>query len=577
MKSRLFRLLFVTFALLLAPLYCAYAKDITLIFTGQTHAMIYPCNCPYEPDGGIARRATLIRQIKKGNPSVLIVDSGSFFAGGAMDEYTQNSELDKERSRINLAAMNIMEYDAAAIASDEFNFGREFLEQNLKGLKLDFLSSNIASDYFRPYIIKDVSGVKVGIIGLSNVTSQKAEGLLVLDALDSVKKSVQGLKAQRVDLILLLSNVPEAVELKIIKEVPDIDLVISGQPGSKEEALDKSAATLILRPSWQGRKLNKLTINLAADKKIANYKMEELRLDDKVVADKDILGILPQCFSDSNCKKEGMKAACRNPGTAKAECVFTPAAKIGLLVVMPKDCKVCQPQIVENYLKKYFKGLTVSYLYYPDAKARSMVKDFGLKTLPAYFLSKDAAGEKSFESIKENLEEKGDYYLLKPSVAGFTYFLDRKKDNSLDLFISLFDKDAFELLNIVKEYNPRIHFIAVEEGGRFSAASGASEIQEYLRGVCIQKYYPQHFWKYISCRAADPLNSWWDDCIPEANANKIKACAQSEEGASLLRSNIELGKQMQVLFGPAYLVDNQWIFGTKGLPEKEELKKILRK
>ena len=58
-----------------------YAKEITIIYTGETHAMLYPCNCPKEPDGGVARRATLIKQLRKNYPDALLLDSGGFFAG----------------------------------------------------------------------------------------------------------------------------------------------------------------------------------------------------------------------------------------------------------------------------------------------------------------------------------------------------------------------------------------------------------------------------------------------------------------------------------------------------------------
>ncbi|MCX5711461.1 MAG: hypothetical protein NTY47_00075, partial [Candidatus Omnitrophica bacterium] len=466
--------------------------------------------------------ATLAKQARKSNPAALLVDSGAFFSGGVMDEYTQNSELDKERSRSSLAAMNAMKYDAVAIGDEEFDFGKEFLIQNLKGSKIAFLACNIKSDYFLPFIIKEINSLKVGIIGLSNVTAQKTEGLTVAPVLESLKDSVQELKKQKVDLIILLSHRGETEDLKTINEVPGIDILVVGNTRSKEETFEKIGSTLVLRPSWQGKHFNKVTLNISGDKKIANYKVDDLRLEDKVPDDKEIKEILPQCFSESNCKKEGMKAACSNPGTSKAECVFSPAPKVSLLVVLPKNCLVCQP-VVEKYLKKYFKGLTVSYLFYPDAKALKLIKDFGLATLPAYLISKDAAVDKSFESLKTNLEEKGDYYMLKPSVAGMSYFLDRKKEKSLDLFISLFDKDTRLLLDMVKEYDPRIHFVAVEENSKFDAAKGSIEVQEDLRGVCIEKYYPQYFWKYISCRAADPLNSWWDDCIPDANVNKIKS------------------------------------------------------
>ncbi|MFA5096199.1 MAG: hypothetical protein WC478_02545, partial [Candidatus Omnitrophota bacterium] len=72
----------------LSSVFCfAYAKDqeLVLIYTGQTHGALYPCNCPAEPDGGLARRATLSRQLKKQYSGSLLLDSGNFFSGGLLD------------------------------------------------------------------------------------------------------------------------------------------------------------------------------------------------------------------------------------------------------------------------------------------------------------------------------------------------------------------------------------------------------------------------------------------------------------------------------------------------------------
>ena len=96
----------------------AYAKDITILFTGQTHAMLYTCSCPIETDGGVMRRASLIKSLRKQNPEALLIDSGGFFAGGLLDEYTANVDLDRQRTEINLKAMSLMRYDAVCVSAD---------------------------------------------------------------------------------------------------------------------------------------------------------------------------------------------------------------------------------------------------------------------------------------------------------------------------------------------------------------------------------------------------------------------------------------------------------------------------
>ena len=554
-----------------------YAKEITILYTGQTHAMLYPCNCPKEQDGGVGRRAALLKQLRKNNPDTLVLDSGGFFAGGLMDEYTQNTELDSQRSKVNLKAMELMQYDAVSIGDDEFNFGKDFLEENLAKTKITFLSCNIKSNKLLPYIIKEISGTKIGIIGVTSISAlQKAGGLEFVEPRLAVQQQVEELKKKNTDIIILLSHLDESEDLNLIKDTPGIDILVAGHRRT-QEALTKVGSTLVVMPAWQARRLGKLSLTIK-DNKIANYKVEELRLWDKIKDDPDILSILPQCFSDANCKKQGFIGVCQDSGTTRSRCMFNEATKVNLLIITSKDCRICQTQGLVNYLKQMFPGLTASYLYYPDTRANKLIKDFRIKALPVYLLGKEIEKEKGFGTLKENLEGKGDFYMLKPQVSGISYFLDRKNiKGNLDLFISLYDKDAARLLEAIKEFKPTIHFLTVEQNDRFDATKGDLEVQEYLRSVCVQKYYPEYFWDYISCRAKFINSSWWEDCLGNLDTNRIKYCAKGEEGKTLLKGNIRLNRELGIMFGPTYLLDNQEVFSSQGAPTKEELRKIIKR
>ncbi len=556
-----------------------YAKDITIIYSGETHAMLYPCSCPKEPDGGIARRATLIKQLKKKYPEALTVDSGGFFAGGLMDEYTQNTQLDMERAKVSLQAMELMGYDAAAIGDDELSFGEDFFQQSIKDRKTRFLSANLKAQNVLPFFIKDVSGVKIALIGLTTPAArQKVSKLQIGEPRLALTEQIASAKKQGANLIVVLSHQGESDDLSLINEVPGIDVLVSGHSRSKEEPVTKIKDTILARPSWQGRRIGKLTISLK-DNKVTDYKAEELRLSDKVADEPKISVILPRCFSNSDCKKAGVLGICQDPGNIRAKCLFEEAAKINLLVIVSKSCTTCNASVVADAFKKQFPGLVITYLNYPESKkAVSLVKELGLTGLPAYLLGKEVAQDAKFANLKGSVEEKKGYYLLKPEFVGVGYFLERKRDKgSLDIFISLFDKEMAQLLDVVREYHPRLHFLVIAKEDGFDAAKGQPEIEESLRGVCVQKYYPDAFWNYIGCRAKNINSSWWEDCLGSADSAKIRTCAKGEEGKELLRQNISLTKELQVMLGPTYLVDNVEIFASKGAPTREELKKTLKR
>jgi hypothetical protein len=332
-----------------------------------------------------------------------------------------------------------------------------------------------------------------------------------------------------------------------------------------------------VRPSWQGRKLGKLSLTIN-NGKIADYKVEKLRLSDKIKDDPEVLSILPRCFSDTNCKKDYLIGSCQNPGTLNSACLFPEAVKVTLTIIVPRECLICQTKDVVDSLKKRFPGLTLSYLEYPGRKTNKLIKDLSISTLPAYIFGKGVEKEKGFDSLRDNLQAKGDFYVLNSYFGGVAYFLDRELiKNRLDLFISLYDKDAKDTLSVVRDYNPAIHFLALEGAKGFEAGRGNAEVEECLRSVCVQKYYPQIFWDYISCRAESINSSWWDNCLQGADTDKIKICAQGEEGNLLLKENIGLNRQVKVMFGTTYLLNNREIFGFIKTPTKDELKKIIER
>jgi hypothetical protein len=581
-SSKLFTFYFLLFTFyFLLSCNNSWAKEIVILYTGETHAMLYPCNCPKEPDGGVARRGTLIKKIKTGNPDTLLLDSGSFFAGGLLDEYTQNTQLDTKRTIINLEAMDLMKYDYLGIGDDEFNFGQQFFLEQINKTHLTFLSCNISSQQsksIKPYIIKEISDTKIGIIGVTNLAANaKAGGIKFSEPNSAIAKYVAELKNNGADIIVLLSQLEESQDLNVINDIKGIDILIGSHHSGRDQPYVKLGNTLILRPFWQGRSLGKLILTIE-NNKLTNYKVEGLRLSDEIADDKDVISILPRCFSDANCKREGLIGSCQDPGNLNAGCLFSSPNKIDLTVITSRSCITCNTDMVVNFLKNKFPGLNPIYLYYPDKKATDIINNFAISGLPAYILSKEAEKEKNFESLKANLELTGNSYVVKPQFSGVSYFFNRKKINGkLDLFISLYDKNSKELLEMIKEFNPKVHFLATEVEGKFDAAKGESEVEEYLRAVCIQKYYPENFWYYLGCRAKNINSSWWDDCVINLDRDKIKSCSQGNEGNLLLRENIGMNKELQVMFGPVYLLDNQEIFSSSGVPSKEELRTIIKR
>ncbi|MCM8797219.1 MAG: hypothetical protein NC923_05000, partial [Candidatus Omnitrophica bacterium] len=302
--------------------YAGETKNITLLYTGSTHAMIYPCRCPIEPDGGVARRATLFKRLKKSYPSALILDTGNFVAGGPEDEYAQAPVLDAYRTLTNIRAMEIMGYDAAAVGDDEFNLGLDFFRQNIANAKFNLLSANLQEKNISPYMIAEVSGVKIGVIGLTNiVAAKKIAELKINNPKDSLVSAIDETRRKGAAIIVVLSNMGESEDVKLLSEVSGIDILIVGNAHLSANPFSQMGKTIVLRTGWKGRQVGKITFQWQ-DNRISHFKVEELRVYPQLKDDAEVLKILPRCFDNSYCKKEGFAGICENPGTMQSQCVF---------------------------------------------------------------------------------------------------------------------------------------------------------------------------------------------------------------------------------------------------------------
>uniref|UniRef100_A0A8C7DVT3 5'-nucleotidase n=1 Tax=Naja naja TaxID=35670 RepID=A0A8C7DVT3_NAJNA len=146
---------------------------LTILHTNDVHARLEQTSrdsgkCSGEDCyGGVARRATKIRQIRASHRNVLLLDAGDQYQGTIWFNYFKGREV--------VQFMNSLRYDAMALGNHEFDNGLNgLLDPLLKNVKFPILSANIRpkgpiaskiSGYILPYKIINVGSEKVGIIG----------------------------------------------------------------------------------------------------------------------------------------------------------------------------------------------------------------------------------------------------------------------------------------------------------------------------------------------------------------------------------------------------------------------------
>lgn len=225
--------------------------NVTILGTSDMHgnvtSWVYEAGRDFE-NSGFARTATLVKEVRKENPNTLVIDNGDTIQGTILTDELFNRDLTKPHPVI--AIMNEIGYDSMTLGNHEFNFGVPLIRKMEKEANFPFLAANIykkgtEEHFVKPYIIKEMDGVKVAILGLTVPSVPRwdgnKEGIQNLEfkhMAQEAKKHVKILKEQeKVDVIVATAHAGlesrheadggDAAKF-IAQECPEIDVLLLG-------------------------------------------------------------------------------------------------------------------------------------------------------------------------------------------------------------------------------------------------------------------------------------------------------------------------------------------------------------
>ncbi|CAM3491398.1 metallophosphoesterase [Pontibacter korlensis] len=259
----------------------AQSINLTILHTNDQHSRIDPLpddGRKYGGMGGMARRATLIEQIRKQESNVLLLDCGDIWQGTPYFNFF-NGELEYK-------LMSEMKYDAATLGNHDFDNGLKGLVRQLPNASFPFLSANydfsktILKSHFEPYKIFEKQGLRIGVFGLgielAGLVSKNNYGETVyLDPVATAREMVQELRHnQKCNLVVCLSHLGYKYEdgkiddVTLACEVEGIDLILGGHTHTfldQPEVIRHATGyqTLINQVGWSGIFLGRLDFSFS--------------------------------------------------------------------------------------------------------------------------------------------------------------------------------------------------------------------------------------------------------------------------------------------------------------------------
>ena len=215
--------------------------------------------------GGMARLATLVRDLKRENPNTIFALAGDTISPSVESALLKGAQM--------VAALNAVGLDFAAFGNHEFDFGPEVLVERMKESKFRWLAANVVDRRSgRPFggastdVLVTLGGARVGLFGLTTPqaaeTSRPGPDVAFGPPVAVAKDVAARLRAQGASIVVAVTHVTMA-EDKAIAAAADVDVILGGH--EHEPLVAEEGKTLITKAGSDARYLVQVDVWLTRD------------------------------------------------------------------------------------------------------------------------------------------------------------------------------------------------------------------------------------------------------------------------------------------------------------------------
>jgi len=315
-------LIFILALVLAAHSFAPDRVQITILGTTDLHGNILPVDyyTNKADNRGLAKIATLIKRVRKEHPNVLLIDSGDTIQGSPLESF--HGRKNNQPPDPMMLAMSSLNYDAMAVGNHEYNFGLKVLEKARNEANFPWLSANTydktsQKPHYKPYVVKEVAGVRIGILGLTTPgipywdNPPNYAGLEFHEPVAEARKWVPILRDQeRADVVVVAMHMGLGEDLRtgevspgqipheneaitIAKEVPGVDVIFMGHTHRDVPSLYINGVLLTQANHW-GRHLARADVYLQKSGtgwRVYAKSARTIPADDRVEPDPEVVKI----------------------------------------------------------------------------------------------------------------------------------------------------------------------------------------------------------------------------------------------------------------------------------------------
>lgn len=267
-------------------------KRITILHLADTHGKVdtHPefflenGKPVFRQAGGIARIATLVKQVRAEQPGrVMLFNVGdTFFTSGI-------TALSNGQATVPI--FNALDIDAWTPGNWDFQPNKRAYEERLKLIKFPVLAMNLydaetGQRRHDPYLVKEIDGVKVGVIGMTSIKVIKEMAPAVgkgwrFTFKEGLVETIRELKQrQKADVLILLSELGLAQEVQLAKELEGsgLDFILGAETHERTFEPVVSGGIPVVQSGSEGSFLGRLDVTVQGGR-VTGYQWKLIEIE----------------------------------------------------------------------------------------------------------------------------------------------------------------------------------------------------------------------------------------------------------------------------------------------------------
>ncbi len=235
---------------------------LTVLYTNDEHGWISPS----EEADGAAKLTGVWRDVEGyDEETFLVLSGGDNWTGPAISTWFAGAST--------VEVMNAMGYDGAAIGNHEFDFGVDALRERIAEAAFPYLSSNIrfagdtkVPDFATPYVVQEVAGVRVGIVGLTTQSTPRSTfptnviDYAFISYAEALREWVPRAWDDGADLVLVIGHICQSEMESLVPVAVQLRVTMIGGGHCNQLVADVRDGVALIMGGWQMAHYAKLAI-----------------------------------------------------------------------------------------------------------------------------------------------------------------------------------------------------------------------------------------------------------------------------------------------------------------------------